>query len=375
MQKQTKRSEEEKAGIAVVVLSSLSHGGAERVLINVANTWSKITTVYLITRDPEGVNSKTIDNNVIILTCRSTKLWLFDLLIHLRNIKPQYVLSSIWDINIILVIFRYLLPNNFKLIIRESVSPIAHLSSLKLGAIYLVLYRFFYKRCDLLIAPSQGVASEVKSILGRSDVNIIIIENYPNLERIKKVLPRGGSSPGKYIVSVGRLTKQKGYDLLINAFKDSKFKLNGYRLLIIGDGPDRRKLQLLIEKSDLTENIEILSSRETSLTIVGDAAFYVLSSRYEGLSNAMLEALALGVPVLATARHTSADEAVVDGVNGLLISETNMESIKNILDRAFDEIDYFSRQKIASETFAHYSKINAMEWYADIIKQDMLHPL
>ena len=64
MQKQTKRSEEEKAGIAVVVLSSLSHGGAERVLINVANTWSKITTVYLITRDPEGVNSKTIDNNV-----------------------------------------------------------------------------------------------------------------------------------------------------------------------------------------------------------------------------------------------------------------------------------------------------------------------
>lgn len=124
--------------------------------------------------------------------------------------------------------------------------------------------------------------------------------------------------PGHKIISVGRLEPQKNRKLLIEAFSDIADSFPEYSLHIYGEGSQERELKTLIESLGLTDRIEMHGNVLDVHRQMADGEIFVLSSDYEGLSNALLEAVMMGFPCITT-DCAGAREAVEDGVNGLIV--------------------------------------------------------
>jgi len=138
----------------------------------------------------------------------------------------------------------------------------------------------------------------------------------------------------KQVVYVGRLSHEKGVDVLIRAFIDLNEDIH---LLIIGDGPERNRLMSLAKGRD---NIHFLGFKERSetLKIMKGSDVLVLPSRKEGLSTTLLEAMALKIPIIAT-RTGGNIELLEDGKNGILVDVEDAEAIRNSIVQIFENVD------------------------------------
>ena len=339
-----------------ICMPRLSYGGAEHVTVQVANELAKEAEISILTKDPRGPLRGRLAESIHVIPCRTSALWFTDVVTILRKIQPLLIFSIFWDLSVFLSIVRSFLPTHSKLILRESTSPSTHLfQTSHLAPFYFRLYRHCYRKADLVIAPSNGVAREIAVLCGDKPANVQIIDNCPDMTRLDGVSMKDSESLDRTIVSVGRLTRPKGFDLLIGAFKDSLFEQNGYSLKIFGEGEEEKALKALIGKLGLTDDVSLMGNRKDPLDFVRRSAAYVMPSRYEGLSNAMLEAICLGVPVVATVRNTSAEEAIKDGDNGILVKETDVQSIRDGLDKAHEMLNRFDRISIAENARGRFS--------------------
>lgn len=147
--------------------------------------------------------------------------------------------------------------------------------------------------------------------------------------------------PQKNIVSVGRLCSQKNHPLLIRAFKHISQKHPEYKLLIYGDGPDRNQLQDLINEYHMSNRIILKGNTAEVATALKFADIFVLSSNYEGLPNALLEALAAGTPSIATDCPCGGPRMIIDhGVNGLLVPVGDEEKLADCIDMLISDSKY-----------------------------------
>ena len=144
----------------------------------------------------------------------------------------------------------------------------------------------------------------------------VIIHNSVNVSREKYPIP---NIREKRIVNVGRLHPQKNQHLLIDAFAKIAGEISDYMLEIYGDGPLRHELQLQIEELGLEKRITIYPSRNDIWDCIYCASIFVLTSDYEGMPNALMEAMALGIPCVSTdCRPGGARTLIENGVNGIL---------------------------------------------------------
>lgn len=164
----------------------------------------------------------------------------------------------------------------------------------------------------------------------------------------------------KTVVAAGRLDKQKNFPLLIRAFAKLHREKKDYRLKIFGQGPDEEALKNLVDSLGLGEAVDFPGFVRDVDQQMRDAALYVSSSDYEGISNSMLEALAMGVPTVCTdCRVGGAREMIEDGVSGLLVPTGNEERLYQAMKRILDNPSYASeltdhaveiREKLSEET-------------------------
>lgn len=127
--------------------------------------------------------------------------------------------------------------------------------------------------------------------------------------------PLGIPAGARVLVSVGRLHPQKGYDLLIEAIAPLLADQPGWQLLIVGEGPARFDLERQIREAGLEGRIHLPGYRDDVPSILAAADAFVLASRWEGMPNAVLEAMAAGLPVVATDVE-GIDELIVDRADG-----------------------------------------------------------
>ena len=134
-------------------------------------------------------------------------------------------------------------------------------------------------------------------------------------------------------ISVGRLTQQKGYDLLITAFAMLLQNQPDARLTIVGEGAERNYLEQLITRLGLVDKVYLVGQKENVLPLVESSDIFVSSSRYEGFSNAILEAMALGKLVVATNCEGGTRDMIVDGETGVLAKNPSVSELFEALSR------------------------------------------
>ena len=134
------------------------------------------------------------------------------------------------------------------------------------------------------------------------------------------------------VLAVGRLVPQKGFDILIQSFASSQARNKQWKLIILGEGVERSSLHALIEKEGLQRQIELPGVVSEPWKWFNRARVFVLSSRFEGFPNALIEAMAMGCPTVATDCHSGPSEIIRHGHNGMLVPVDDIDALTAALD-------------------------------------------
>jgi L-malate glycosyltransferase len=183
------------------------------------------------------------------------------------------------------------------------------------------LLRAVARRADVVVALSEGMARNLEVLWGFRASRLAVIPNGVDTVRFRPRPggdPPHGMPPAPVIISVVSLVPTKRYDLLLDAFRSVSARHGDARLALIGDGPQREALERQARESGLAGRVVLAGRRADIETWLSRADIYVSSSDTEGMSNAVLEAMSSGLPVVAT-RVSGSEDLVVDGATGQLV--------------------------------------------------------
>ena len=218
-------------------------------------------------------------------------------------------------------------------------------------------------KADCLVTLTNGDATD----WGLYSSNVIVIPN-PVTYFPENVNYRDGTV--HRILCVGRLHEQKGFDLLIDAFELIADRCPGWKIDIYGDGSDKAMLLEKIKLKGLQNRIEIKppTSNIYNEYILSD--FFVLSSRYEGYPLVLNEAMSCGIPCVAFRCKYGPEDAITDGVNGLLVENGNYEDLANkILWMIMHTEDRLRMGYLAREAASRYEKSVIMNLWTDLFEK------
>ncbi|QQT53185.1 glycosyltransferase [Sphingobacterium multivorum] len=232
---------------------------------------------------------------------------------------------------------------------RESTSIFKRYQGRKL-LFFKVLYKIGYSKLDLLICQTSYMREQL--IMGlpnlASKINIQVIPNPINLKNIVLTDIEQRFQYSDFIVSAGRLIPEKGFDVLINAFAILKRKFPQLKLLILGDGGERDKLNSLIEEFGLLEDVYLLGFKKNVYPYFLAAKSCVVSSRIEGFPNVLLQMMSQNdnvvstlcaggiadIPSIYTCEPNDVDELAVQIENSLINDNSfNREVFDDFLDK------------------------------------------
>ncbi|MGM0497278.1 MAG: glycosyltransferase family 4 protein [Bacteroidota bacterium] len=316
------------------VTNYLAPGGAERVIALLANSFADAGySVSLVYFKKKG-DFYSLDNRIskyyldipghsgnFILGIKNTRMRILKLREQIQQIAPDIVISFITDINVLTVLACRKL--NVTTIISVRTNPYTYKRPLK----WKIAARLFYKNTDKLVVQTERVKRFFR-YLPSSKVEVI-----PNpLKKPKEKSEKRENKKEKIILAVGRLEYPKGLDLLIEAFSYTKAK-EGWKLLIVGEGSQRAKLERLIEKNNLNSKVSLVGLQSPVDDFYSCASVFVLSSRYEGFPNSLAEAMSFGLPCISFNCDFGPAELIQHDVNGVLVENGNVNKMAEEIDR------------------------------------------
>jgi glycosyltransferase involved in cell wall biosynthesis len=343
------------------VINSLGPGGAERVMMTVlANApreeWPENWDLHLILLDKE-VEHRTPPPFVTIrqLDCaRRLRPSITALRAALKRIAPDIVVSFLVRANIAAVIAAKSL--GIPVVISERAQLSAHLEGrhpgLRASAARLVP-RLVYPRADHIIAVSAGVRRDLIAKFGVSPARVSAIPNPYDVAAIRAAgeQPPEFPLPDHFMASAGRLTESKGFSDLIGAYARANPDIP---LVILGEGELRPELETQIRAAGLGGRVILAGYARNPFAIVSRAELFVSASHCEGFPNAIAEAMALGVPVIATDCPSGPaeilDNVEVTGATGMHLARYGI--LTPVGDRS-DLADAITRM-LSPSTNAHY---------------------
>jgi glycosyltransferase involved in cell wall biosynthesis len=287
-----------------VCIPSFSGGGAETVMTLLMQSYADNHTVFCIVAKDEGPMSKNVPNTckIINLNSKSVRRSVLRIARVIRSEKPDVIFSTLAYFNFIVIIAMLLSGHRpDRVVVREANTPESTLKSLPSACIGKIFYRILYNLTDCVICNAKFIGLRLES-LGVCSERIAVIPNPVDVDKVREFakrnvnLPHFRNSSLPTFVSVGRLTHQKGMDRLIGWISQLDSEVN---LLIIGSGSDYQSLIEQVKKEALKDNVIILEYMENPFPYMMSADAVVLGSRWEGLPNVALEALAIGRPVIA----------------------------------------------------------------------------
>ena len=210
------------------------------------------------------------------------------------------------------------------------------------------------------ICVSQGVADYSADVVGLARSKLRVIPNAVDMERFANATPTdltqfGIPASSRVFIAIGRLERQKGMDLLIDAVAQWTSIPDDVHVLIVGDGMDRDPLRSQVEQHRLTDRIHFAGQRQDVPGLLKAATGLVLPSRWEGMPNVVLEAMAAGLPVIAS-RVEGVPELVRDRVTGLIVATGEIGELMSAMSWVTDHPQFrvsagTESQDIVAKTF------------------------
>jgi GalNAc-alpha-(1->4)-GalNAc-alpha-(1->3)-diNAcBac-PP-undecaprenol alpha-1,4-N-acetyl-D-galactosaminyltransferase len=309
----------------VFLISSLGSGGAERVASTLSNAWvARGDQVTLVpTFSGGGQPFYELDPRVEVryladeiggpVAGGSGKRYLSRLLALRRLIRarqPDLVLSFLPNVNIAALVATAF--TGIPCIVSERSDP----SMLPIGRVWSLACRLFYRFADAVTVQTEAVAGRIGSIY--PGLRRVAVMPNPLPAALEAEPPRDPDQPAassrRVLLSVGRLAPEKRTDLIINSFARLAAAYPDWDLHLVGDGPLRADLQRQIDATGLPQQrIRLLGRSTEPWVLMRQADAFVLASDYEGFPNALLEALALGLPAVSTDCRSGPRELSDDG--------------------------------------------------------------
>lgn len=340
-------------------IGSLYGGGAERVSCNLANYLvQKGHQVEILTMS-ETEETYELDKQVIIKTLlplskRKNRLWNMVVRFpkfcsYLKTNKNDVYIVMLPKTTIMLLLFRWL--TNAKIIAAERADPAAY------PPIIAKLLKTCSSKADGFVFQTDEALAWYGKRLRKIRTEVI-----PNAINPIFIRPYYTGERKKVIAGAGRLNEQKNFVLLIQAFAMLASDFTDYKLIIYGKGEKKKELEDLAVSYGLQDRIVFPGNIRNIAEEMEKNSMFVLSSNYEGMPNALIEAMALGLPCVSTDCPVGGPKYLIkDGINGLLVPIKNKEAIAKAIREILSDPE--KAQKMGSEAAKIGNKLNPDKIY------------
>lgn len=352
-------------------------GGMLRSTINLATEFARQNhTTTLITVGDDTSMLDSLPRNLIHVRLRTgrTLMAIPRLALYLRSNRPEVLISVQSYGNLAALAASKLARVHPFMILSERVSTVNLANETGLAGRWMPrLMKSTYGSADAVVANSQDGAAELASFLGWRATDVMAIYNptldatFEGLSAVPISHPWFEPDSPPVILGVGRLAAQKDFETLIEAFAIIRQMLE-CRLVILGEGDDRDSLGEQARRLGIENSVDMPGWIGNVLPYMKRAALFVLSSKFEGLPNALIEAQASGVPTLSTNCPTGPREILMDGSAGLLVSVGDSQAMADSAIRILtDDTLRASLIKTATANLFRFTASRSYDEYMSLI--------
>jgi glycosyltransferase involved in cell wall biosynthesis len=332
-------------GRLAIFAPSMAQGGAERGALKLAEGLTQRGfEVDLVLAAAEGPRLPEVSPDVRIVDLRARRVLtsLPGLMRYLRRERPLALTSYLDHANVIALTACRLVRYGGRVVVVEqnTLSEAAKHGKSRRDRLMPQIVRAVYPRADYVVGVSEGVVDDLARFTSLPAEKLKVVFNpivTPDLkERAKEPVEHPWFSDGsKVFIAVGRLRPQKDFRTLLHAFSRVR-ATRPARLLILGEGPERSELEDLIRELGIADDVSLPGSVENPYAYLSRAVAFVLSSRWEGLPTVLIEALACGLPVIATDCPSGPKEILAGGRYGKLVRVNAVEDLAAAMEAALD---------------------------------------
>lgn len=314
---------------AAIVAASMHEGGAERVALNLAreflNTGHGVDLV-LVSAEGELLSQVPVGVQVVDLAAPRARAAILGLRRYVSARRPDALLAINYEVNLTAALATIGMKVGPLLVlsVHMPIAPWLTSFSARKKRVVGAVCRAAYARAERTVAVSQGIASDLLKLGWATTRQVAIINNPVLPNELEELVSKDIGHPWlddaeiPCIVTVGRLTPLKNQALLIEAF-ERMGSSHPAHLIFVGDGECRQALEQLASRSEVRHKIDFIGHVANPYPILKSANLFVLSSDYEGFGNVLVEAMAVGTPVVATDCDYGPREILEDGRWGRLV--------------------------------------------------------
>jgi glycosyltransferase involved in cell wall biosynthesis len=334
-----------------LVISSLERGGAERVISVLASAWAQrgieVTLITFDDKEPPAyplhprielkslrVPNEAAGNPVHALYRNVRRIRRLRRLV--RESAPDVVLSFLDFPNIITLLATRGL--RVPVIVSERANPAYD----ELKAVWRMLRRRTYPRAAALVCQTSAMVEQLRR---KIKIAGYAIPNPVEPPSTGHVVPMERDVNSRTIIAMGRLVPQKGFDLLLEAFARIAGRYPEWSIKVLGKGPLQARLEAQAASLGLKNRVSFLGAVSDPFPILRAAGLFVFSSRFEGFGNALIEAMACGLPVISFDCPAGPSDIIRHGVDGLLVPPEDVNALANAMDHLI--ADAAERERLA----------------------------
>ena len=339
--------------------SSLNRGGAERVFVNLANHWvSQGHDVDFVVMSKEGGLRNSLDSKIRLIDLRSRSgrlplriAYILSFAAYLKEAKPDQVFATLTYVTITALWAAKFSGHRGRVVVRQA-NSIQNQSdqSVPVRIWNWIGYHVCYSWADTILVNSRNSEMEMLEMLPRLKSKVKLIFNPVIVRDTVKRCERDEEFP--IVLASGRFALQKDYPTLLRAYQLVASKCEA-RLVILGDGPRRGEIEALIDELGIRPLVTLAGYVSDTDDYYSRASIFVLSSRWEGFPNVLVEALSFGVPAVVTDGKGASREivepilpdnvvpvgdvhALADRIVETLSKEPNGEAYRDYIRQRFD---------------------------------------
>lgn len=358
----------------VIVLHDVRGGGAERAMLRLAKGFldAGLSVALVLVQGtgeymkdlPEGLELHLLEGSSVMASIGRIGR-------KVQELAPRAVLAALTHVNVAVCIARMLYFRHTPTFISER-NQISEKRASARGLrerLTFALVPMLYRKADGVIAVSDGVADDVRVLSRLPEGKVHYVHNpvydHTILDRAAQPSPHPwlGDGGDRVIIAVGRLHPQKDFSVLMEAFIKYR-KNNPARLVIFGEGPERGKLEAMAADSGFAHDISLPGFCDNPFAAMARADLLVLSSRWEGFPNVLVEAMSCGCPVAATNCPSGPSEILDHGRYGPLVAVGDVAGLADAIASTIGSLE--ARQKVSARA-AKFSIDNAVAGYRAIM--------